>query len=52
MITPEQVENVAKAVTERRQLDAAEARELEEAMDEAWAKLGPEYEWLKDWEYV
>ena len=52
LITPEQVENVAKAVTERRQLDVAEARQLEEAMDEAWTKLGPDYEWLKDWEYV
>ncbi len=52
MITTEQVENVAKAVTERRQLDTAEAAELEEAMDEAWANLGPDYEWLKDWEYV
>ena len=52
LITPEQVENVAKAVTERRQLDVAEAKELEEAMDDAWTKLGPDYEWLKDWEYV
>jgi aryl-alcohol dehydrogenase-like predicted oxidoreductase len=52
LITPEQVENVAKAVAERRQLDVAEAKELEEAMDEAWTKLGPDYEWLKDWEYV
>jgi len=52
MITTHQVENVAKAVAERRELDVAEARELEEAMDEAWAKLPPDYEWLKDWEYV
>jgi len=52
MITPQQVENVAKAVQERRQLDLAEARELEQAMDEAWAKLPPDYQWLKDWEYV
>jgi aryl-alcohol dehydrogenase-like predicted oxidoreductase len=52
LATPHQVENVAKAVTERRQLDVAEAKELEEAMDEAWTKLGPDYEWLKDWEYV
>jgi len=52
MINPHQVDNVAKAVAERRQLDLAEAKELEEAMDEAWAKLPPDYEWLKDWEYV
>jgi len=52
MITTHQVENVAKAVAERRQLDVAEAKELEQAMDEAWAKLPPDYQWLKDWEYV
>ena len=52
MINTAQVANVAKAVQERRQLDAAEARELEEAMEHAWACLPPHYEWLKDWEYV
>ncbi len=52
MINAAQVDNVAKAVQERRQLDKAEARELEEAMDHAWACLPPHYEWLKDWEYV
>jgi len=52
MINPHQVDNVAKAVAERRKLDVAEAKELEEAMDEAWAKLPPDYQWLKDWEYV
>ena len=52
MINPHQVDNVAKAVAERRKLDVAEAKELEEAMDEAWATLPPDYQWLKDWEYV
>jgi len=52
MITPQQVENAAKAVAERRELDAAEKAELQQAMDEAWAKLPPDYQWLKDWEYV
>jgi aryl-alcohol dehydrogenase-like predicted oxidoreductase len=52
MINPHQVDNVAKAVKESRELDAAEARELEQAMDEAWAKLPADYQWLKDWEYV
>ncbi len=52
MINAHQVDNVAKAVQERRQLDQAEAAELEQAMDEAWAKLPPGYQWLKDWEYV
>ena len=52
MINPHQVDNMARAVKEHRQLDVAEAKELEEAMDEAWAKLPASYHWLKDWEYV
>ncbi|MBN2129182.1 MAG: aldo/keto reductase [Sedimentisphaerales bacterium] len=52
MINPHQVENMAKAVQERRELDMAEAKELEEAMDKAWAQLPTDYEWLRDWEYV
>jgi len=52
MINPHQVENVVKAVKERRELDVAEAEELEKAMDEAWARLPANYQWLKDWEYV
>ena len=52
MINTHQVDNVAKAVQERRKLDVAEAEELREAMDEAWAKLPDDYQWLKDWEYV
>jgi aryl-alcohol dehydrogenase-like predicted oxidoreductase len=52
MINTHQVDNVAKAVQERRELDAEEARKLQEAMDEAWANLPEGYEWLKDWEYV
>ena len=52
LINTHQVDNVAAAVQERRKLDAAEARHLEQAMDEAWAKLPDDYQWLKDWEYV
>ena len=52
LISIQQVDNVAKAVAERRKLDLAEARELEQAMDEAWARLPDDYQWLKDWEYV
>ena len=52
MINTHQVDNVVKAVKERRDLDVAEAQELEQAMDEAWAKLPADYQWLKDWEYV
>jgi aryl-alcohol dehydrogenase-like predicted oxidoreductase len=52
MINTQQVDNVVKAVKERRQLDLAEAKELEEAMDQAWANLPADYQWLKNWEYV
>jgi len=52
LISPAQVDNVAKAVMERRQLDLAERQHLDKAMDEAWANLPAGYQWLKDWEYV
>jgi len=52
LISAHQIDNVAKAVMERRKLDLAEAEELREAMDRAWAKLPADYQWLKDWEYV
>jgi aryl-alcohol dehydrogenase-like predicted oxidoreductase len=52
LISEHQVDNVAKAVTERRQLDLAETAELEKAADEMWARLPEDYQWLKDWEYV
>jgi predicted aldo/keto reductase-like oxidoreductase len=52
LINTHQVDNMAKAVKERRELDLKEARELEAAMDEAWAKLPADYQWLKNWEYV
>jgi len=53
MITPDQVNNAAQAVRERRQLDMAEARELDQAVGEMWANLPPDYQWLRrEWEYV
>ena len=52
LITQHQVDNVALAVKERRELDAGEKAELERAMDRAWAALPYHYQWLKDWEYV
>ncbi len=52
LINAHQVDNMVKAVKERRELDLTEARELEAAMDEAWAKLPADYQWLKNWEYV
>jgi aryl-alcohol dehydrogenase-like predicted oxidoreductase len=47
-----QVDNVAEAVMERRELDLKEKAELENAAAETWTKLPPNYQWLKDWEYV
>lgn len=52
MINQAQVDNVALAVAERRELDADEKAELERAMDRCWANLPYHYQWLKDWEYV
>ncbi|NUQ61478.1 MAG: aldo/keto reductase [Pirellulales bacterium] len=52
MISEQQVDNVALAVKERRELDIAERAELDRAMDRAWAGLPRNYQWLKGWEYV
>jgi aryl-alcohol dehydrogenase-like predicted oxidoreductase len=47
-----EVDNVVKAVKERRQLDLKERAELENVSKRAWSKLPPNYQWLKNWEYV
>lgn len=52
MASPEQVDNAAMAVKERRVLDAAEQAELQKAMEDCWANLPYHYRWLRDWEYV
>jgi aryl-alcohol dehydrogenase-like predicted oxidoreductase len=52
LINAHQVDNLVKAVKEHRELDLKEAKELDAAMDEAWARLPADYQWLKDWEYV
>jgi predicted aldo/keto reductase-like oxidoreductase len=52
LVSQQQVDNVAKAVKERRELDLAEAGGLQKAMDQAWANLPKNYQWLKNWEYV
>ena len=52
MISVQQVDNIARAVKERRELDVAERAELDTAMDRAWANLPANYQWLKNWEYV
>ncbi len=52
MINAEQVDNVAMAVLERRELDAKEQSDLDRANNRAWANLPYNYQWLKNWEYV
>jgi hypothetical protein len=52
MINRHQVDNLVRAIKERRDLDPKERAELRKAGDEAWAKLPEEYQWLKKWEYV
>ena len=46
------VDNVAKAIKERRQLDVKETAELDAANKQAWASLPDHYQWLKNWQYV
>jgi len=48
----EYVDNVAKAVTERRELDIKETAELDIANKQALAKLPANYQWLKNWQHV
>jgi aryl-alcohol dehydrogenase-like predicted oxidoreductase len=52
MNSVQHVENVVKAVKERRQLDLKEKAELDSAAKEAWASLPPRYRWLRNWQYV
>jgi aryl-alcohol dehydrogenase-like predicted oxidoreductase len=52
LITVEQVDNMALALMERRQLDEGEKAQLDRAMDRAWANLPEKYQWLRNWEYV
>lgn len=52
LINIQQVDNVALAVKERRELDAKETVYLNQAADEMWARLPDDYQWLKEWEYV
>ncbi len=49
LINQHQVDNVALAVKERRELDEKEKAELDAAMDRAFANLPYHYRWLKDW---
>jgi len=53
LVSKEQVDNVAKAVMERKKFgDKGLAAELGNATDQMWAKLPSHYEWLRDWQHV
>jgi predicted aldo/keto reductase-like oxidoreductase len=53
MITVDQVNNAARAVSERRKFDLAETKRLDEAVEQMWTNLPKGYQWLKqEWEYV
>jgi len=52
LLTVDQVKNAARAVTERRKFDFAEARRYDEAVTEMWANLPEDYQWLREWEWV
>ncbi len=52
LITAHQVDNAVSAVRERRELDGDERAERQRLGQEMWARLPPDYQWLKQWEYV
>jgi len=52
LATVEEVDNMALAVMERRELDKAETSELHRLGEQMWANLPDKYQWLKQWEYV
>ncbi len=52
LVSIEQVDNMAKAVQERRELDVVETAQLRAASKEMWARLPDDYQWLKEWKYV
>ncbi|MFQ5809278.1 MAG: aldo/keto reductase, partial [Armatimonadota bacterium] len=52
MINEHQVDNLARAIQEPRKLSPDEESKLARAGKMMFANLPPEYEWLRDWEYV
>lgn len=52
LISKHQVDNVAQAIRERRELDASEHAELKQIGGEMWARLPADYQWLKEWRYA
>jgi aryl-alcohol dehydrogenase-like predicted oxidoreductase len=65
LASPQQVDNMALAVRERRESDVAERADsaagvmppqdklvLDTATSKMWDNLGPQYGWLRNWEYI
>lgn len=52
LISLHQVENVARAVKERRELDGKEMAQLHDAARDMLASLPPDYRWLREHEWV
>ena len=52
LASPQEVDNMALAVKECRQLDRTEKAELDKIGQEMWANLPENYQWLKGWQYV
>jgi aryl-alcohol dehydrogenase-like predicted oxidoreductase len=52
LVNIHQVDNVSLAVRERRKMDLREKAELEKASADMWARLRPNHQWLRDWEFV
>jgi aryl-alcohol dehydrogenase-like predicted oxidoreductase len=50
--TAAEVDNAARAVAERRQLDVKEKAQIKGINEQIMATLPPHYGWLKNWEYV
>lgn len=48
----EQIDNAARAIMERRQLDIKEKATLENANQQVLAQLPSNYQWLRNWQYV
>lgn len=52
LISTHQVDNMARAISEPRELQPEEKEELSQATDVMWSRLPDDYQWLREWEYV
>jgi aryl-alcohol dehydrogenase-like predicted oxidoreductase len=52
LISTKQVDNMALAIKEPRELNEQEKAELDRVGRQMWARLPADYQWLRQWEYV